>query len=66
MNKEYIDSLKELLVDEKSALNAYREMMANRYNSVEGNFSSEGSTDSSGNIQELGMEPPEEDDELSL
>lgn len=64
MEKQFISSLKSLVKDEESALNAYREMMANRYNVTSSTSSMHSTSDDSGNIMEIAYE--EKDDEVEL
>ena len=61
---EFLNSLKALVVDEKRAEKAYRDMMQNRYNMTSSTSSFDDSSESSGNIQEISYE--EKDDEMSL
>ena len=61
---EFLNSLKALVVDEKRAEKAYRDIMQNRYNMTSENSSFSSSSESSGNIQEIAYE--EKDDDMSL
>ena len=65
INQDFIHSLKKLVKDEDSALVAHRDMMNNRYNVTSSNYNGSSSSESSGNIQEIGHEIIE-DDEFSL
>lgn len=60
-NQEFLNSLKSLVVDEKRAEKAYRDMMENRYNMSSSNYSNSSSSDSS-NVQEIAYEKSEDDD----
>ncbi len=64
-NEEFLNSLKSLVVDEKRAEKAYRDMMANRENITSSSSVSAASSESSGNIQEIGYEKSE-DEEFTL
>lgn len=61
-NEEFLSSLKSLVVDEKRAEKAYRDMMENRYNITSASsMNNDDGSDSSGNIQEIGYEKDEDE-----
>ena len=61
INEEFIKSLKKLVVDEQSAINAYRGLAENKNNFSNYNVN-QSSEESSGNIQEIGMEKAADDE----
>ena len=64
MNEDFITSLKKQVKDEDSALNAYRQMMLDRYNVTSSTSSMHSTSEDSGNIMEIAYE--EADDDLEL
>ena len=64
MNEDFITSLKKQVKDEDSALNAYRQMMLDRYNVTSSTSSMHSTSEDSGNIMEIAYEEADDDIEL--